>query len=122
MDTAESKNPGMHRNFHRENREIPRVSGLPSGKPERRENASGGKAGVHVRGKSDDSIVPTKRSNKTGTPAAEIAEGRESPEGKAARTLLVPDTEPDHTTHRTAGLRQVAGIGSRPSSPKGGAV
>ena len=26
MDTAESKNPGMHRNFHRENREILLVS------------------------------------------------------------------------------------------------
>jgi hypothetical protein len=28
---------------------------------------------VYVRGKSDGSIVPTKRSNKTGTPAAEIS-------------------------------------------------
>ena len=36
---------------------------------------------MNADGKSDDFIVPAKRGNKTGTPAADLAEERESPKG-----------------------------------------
>ncbi len=41
---------------------------------ERSENAPGGTADMHAHGKSDDPIVPARRANKTGTPAAESVE------------------------------------------------
>ena len=77
--TAESKNLSMHRNFNRENREIPEISRQPSGCWERSENAYGGTADMYVSGKSDDFVVPTKWANKAGTPVAESMEGRRSP-------------------------------------------
>ena len=39
---------------------------------------------LHAAEESDDPIVPEKRTNKTGTPAAEFVEGRGSPEGNAS--------------------------------------
>jgi hypothetical protein len=77
--TAESKNPSMSGNFKRENREIPAAS-VPVG-AERSVNASGGTTDVYAAGKSDDPIVPAKRTNNAGTPAAESVEERGSPKG-----------------------------------------
>jgi hypothetical protein len=62
---------------------------------ERSENVIDEKADMHANRKSDESVVPAKRSNPTGTPAAEIVEGRESLEGKPTPHRLVPDPEPD---------------------------
>ena len=66
----------------------------------RPENASGGTAGMYAHGKSDGPIVPAKRMNKTGTPAAESVEERGSPKGNAARDVLAPDTVPESARHR----------------------
>ncbi len=49
-----------------------------------------------------DPIVPEKRTNKTGTPAAESVEERGSPQGMPVSVLLTPDTEPDPVKHRRA--------------------
>ncbi len=88
---------------------------------ERPENASGGTAGVHARGKSDGPIVPAKRMNKPGTPAAESVEERGSPKGNAASHVLAPDTVPGSARHRCARLRLVK-ICILTVVPKGGAV
>ena len=82
-NAAESKNLSMRGNFKRENREIPRAS-LSTGE-ERSEKASGRTSGMHTRGKSDDSIVPAKRANKTKTLAAEFVEERGSPKGNTVQ-------------------------------------
>ncbi len=74
---------------------------------ERSENASGGTAGMHAHGKSDGPIVPAKRMNKTGTPAAESVEERGSPKGNAASHVLAPDTVPGYARHHRARLRLV---------------
>jgi hypothetical protein len=57
--------------------------------------------------KSDDSIVPAKRANKTGTPAAESVEERGSPKGNVARHDLAADTAPRIARHRDMRLRLV---------------
>ena len=49
---------------------------------------------MYARGKSDGPVVPTKRANKTGTPAAESVEERGSPKGNAASHVIAPDTVP----------------------------
>ena len=81
-DTAESKTLCMCRNSKRENREIPSVSVRPRGRQsrltDRPENATDGKAGMNVDGKSDGSIVPAKSANKGATePPAEPVEERD---------------------------------------------
>ena len=53
--------------------------------------------------KSDGPIVPAKRTNKTGTPAAESVEGRGPPKGNAAMRLLASDTVPRTARHRACG-------------------
>ena len=62
---------------------------------------------MNAKRKSDDSIVPAKRANKTGTPAAESVEERGSPKGNAIRHDLAPDTAPGTASHRGVRLRQV---------------
>ncbi len=53
-------------------------------------------ADMHVSRESDDSIVPEKRANKTGSKAvAEFVEGRGSTKGNVTRTLLAPDSVPE---------------------------
>ncbi len=88
-------------------REFPRGCGTL----ERSANASGGTAGMHADGKSDGPIVPAKRTNKTGTSAAESMEERGSPKGNVVRDLLAPDTEPGHARHRRAWQRLVKKFG-----------
>ncbi len=55
---------------------------------ERSENVSDGNADMNANRKSDDSIVPAKRANKTRTLAAEPAEERGSPKGNANQKAL----------------------------------
>jgi hypothetical protein len=62
---------------------------------ERSANVSDGKADMNAHRKSDDLVVPAKRANKAGTPVAESAEERRSPEGNATQLELLPDTVPD---------------------------
>ena len=92
-NAAESKNPSMRGNFKRENREILRVPSSTG--EERSEKASGRTSDMHARGKSDDSIVPAKRANKTGTLAAEPVEERESPKGNTNQKVS-PRTQSHH--------------------------
>jgi hypothetical protein len=122
--SAESKNLSMRRNFNRENREIPEISASASNHAivERSENAYGGTADMHVSGKSDDFVVPTKLANKTGTPVAESMEGRRSSKSSCVRFAIAPDTVPDHAVRANIHARHVAMDSSRPSSLNGGAV
>jgi hypothetical protein len=80
-DAAESKTLCMRGNSRFENREILLVSVLRQGRAERSENVSDGTADMNANRKSHGLIVPEKRVNKTGTPAAESVEERGSPEG-----------------------------------------
>jgi hypothetical protein len=84
-DAAESQTLCMRGNSRRENREIPSVSHLAFNW-ERSENVSDGTADMYADGKSHDPIVPAKRANKAGTPAAESVEERGSPRGNDDRT------------------------------------
>ena len=73
----------MTGNSKRENREIPRASlPQPSG-GERSENATGGTADRHARGKSDGPRVPAKPANKADQSAAELMEERGPAKGNA---------------------------------------
>jgi hypothetical protein len=74
---------------------------------ERSENASGGTADMYAAGKSDNLVVPTKRTNKARTLAAEFVEGRELPKRSDVPFMIAPDSEPDqaiqHEPTSTAG-------------------
>jgi len=65
---------------------------------ERSINVSDGNIDMHAGGKSDDFVVPTKRTNKTRTLAAESAEERKSPKGSDVARTFAPDTVPDDAT------------------------
>ena len=67
---------------------------------ERSENVTDGTADMNAKRKSDGPIVPAKRTNKTGTPAAESVEERGSPKGRASSILLLPDSVPEARRHR----------------------
>jgi hypothetical protein len=85
----------------------------------RSDSVSDGQANRHANRKSEESVVPTKRSNTAGTPAAEIVEGRESPERNAPRSC------PSRTQSRTRrgigrwSARLVASPQARDSHPQG---
>ena len=72
--SARSKNLGMHENFTRENRKVPST---PDTKhcAGRLEKDVIQKSNMHVDGKSDGRVVPTKCPNKSGNPPAEGMEG-----------------------------------------------
>ena len=122
-DATESENLRMDGHSPRGNREtsVAPAGHQPAG---RSEKASCRASAMYAAEESDDPIVPGKRTNKTGTPAAESVEGRGSPKGKAESVLLTPDTAPDHARHRRA--RRATGRAclrlSRSPIPKGGAV
>ncbi len=121
VSTAESKTWCMCGNSKRENREIP--SAPWRRRPGRPANLTEGTAGMYADGKSDDFIVPAKRANKTGTPAAEFVEGRRSPKRSHVRYVVAPDTEPESAILKAGEhARHVAMSPSRPSSLNGGAV
>jgi len=96
-NAAESKTLCMRGNSRRENREIPPVS--PSvGDRERSEKTSGRTSDMYADGKSDDPIVPTKGTNKVGTPGAESPEERGSPKRNVVQPNLDPNTVSDLTS------------------------
>ena len=88
FDAAESKTPSMCGNSLHGNRETPATSStgttrsVVAGK-ERSDKAHRRTADVHVAGESDGPIVPKKRANKGGTPAAEPVEERGPTKGNA---------------------------------------
>jgi hypothetical protein len=57
---------------------------------------------MHVSRESDGPIVPEKRANKVGQPAAESVEGRGSTKGNAMQVLLAADTAPRKAWNRHA--------------------
>lgn len=73
---ARSETPHTCGNFLRENREIPR-SPIADGKMGRFGKVNDPTPNVHDRGKSDGSVVPTKRLNDAGLPAEEVVEERD---------------------------------------------
>jgi len=90
VDTAESETLSMCLNSKRENREILLLSANQLGESrcavERPENVTDGTSGKHGNRKSDNPIVPAKRANKAGIPAAESVEERGLPKGNAIVT------------------------------------
>ena len=78
---AQSKTLRMRGNSLHGNREIPTLP-VADGATGRPEKALGRTSGMHVAGKSDDLIVPGKRTNKD-TRLAESVEGRGSAKGNA---------------------------------------
>ena len=73
----------MRENSMRENRERPETPAPMAVRDGRRRSMP--KSDMHVSGKSDDLVVPTKRANKAGTPVAESVEGRRSTKGKSVQ-------------------------------------
>jgi hypothetical protein len=104
-DAAESKTLRMRGNSLHGNRETLETP-LPFGAG-RSEKALRRTADTHVSGESDGLVVPEKRANKAGLPAAEPVEGRGPTKGNASQTLLAPDTVPDK---RGMGLSGYEGI------------
>ena len=93
LDAAESQTPCMCGNSMRENRET-RATPSSDGDEGRSGKAKGRMPDMHVAGESDGLIVPAKRANKAGTPAAEFVEERGSPKGIRGPEGLAKDTEP----------------------------
>jgi group II intron reverse transcriptase/maturase len=92
----------------RENRETPALPSAVGGEG-RPEKASGRTSGMYSVGESDDPVVPAKRTNKVGQPAAaESVEGRGSTKGNVFAVGRAPDTAPDLRVDRLEGVRQVA--------------
>ena len=127
VDTAESETLSMCRNSKRENREILLVSTEKADKScheaERSVNVTDGTPDTNVNRKSDDSILPAKWANKVGTPAAESAEERESPKGKALTGKSVSGTEPVYAEFYNESYGSVGMMKIIPTViPEGGAV
>ena len=85
----------MRERSMRENRETPGTP-LPATVGDGWRRPLGRTSSMHVRGESDDLIVPTKRANKVGLKAtAEPAAGRGSSKGTVLTVDQAPDTAPD---------------------------
>jgi RNA-directed DNA polymerase len=106
MDAAESKTLSMRGNSMHGNRETLETP-APHGEG-RSEKAECRTADMHVSRESDGPIVPEKRANKAGPPAAESVEGRGPTKGNATRTLLAPDTVPGKRGMGLWGVREAA--------------
>jgi RNA-directed DNA polymerase len=107
FDAAESETLGMRGSSMRENRESPGVP-TPDGGVGGSEKAKSLKSDMHASGKSDDLVVPTKRANKAGQPAAaaEPAEGRGSTKENDLAAGRVPDSEPEGRVDRLEVVRK----------------
>src|SRR5574340_704737 len=85
---TESETTGMVENFPRGSQEIPATSASPM-EAERSVKARRRTTDVHVKGKSDSSIVPEKPANNDGVPpSAESVEGRELTKENIEQSLL----------------------------------
>jgi hypothetical protein len=77
----------------RENRE---TSGTPAPTGAGRSGKAASRTpDMHAPEESDDLVVPTKRANKAGQPAAESVEGRGSTKGNSCIVGPAPDTAPE---------------------------
>ena len=63
---------------------------------------------MHADEKSDEGIVPMKRSNKEGLPSAETVEGRTSPKGNGGQTAAVRTLSRGTASNGLAAVRQAA--------------
>jgi len=107
FDATESETPRTCGNSMRENRETPEVP-PPDGGGGRPEKAYRRTSGMHVSGESDDPIVPTNPTNKTGQPAAELEEGRGSTKGNARQTAAYRAQDRVSVSIGLEGVRQAA--------------
>ena len=102
----------------RENRETPETPSSLNGEG-RSEKAESRTSDMHVSGGSNDLIVPTKRANNAGLPAAEPVEGRGSAKGNALQAAAYRTQSRTTRMYRsargTAGSRVTRG---GPSIPK----
>jgi len=64
---------------------------------------------VYVDEKSDEAIVPMKRSNKGRQLPAEVVEGRASPKGNSRQTAVARTQSRVATSIRLAAVRRIAG-------------
>ncbi len=93
MIPTESETTRTIGSFSHGSRETP-VTSTSSIEADRSEKARGHNPDMHVIGESDGSILPEKLANKTGTPVAELVEGREPPKGKVVSYTFVPVSVP----------------------------
>ncbi len=121
FDTAESETPSTLGNSMRENRETP-GSPSPDGGGGRPEKAARRTSGMYETGESDGLIVPTKRANKAGKPAAESVEGRGSTKGNARQKATRRTQGRTSVSIGLKGVRKAAQTRGSPSLPEVGAV
>lgn len=97
----------MHGNFTRENREVPSapVSKLGAG---RLEKDMIQKSNMHVDGKSDGRVLPTKCPNKSGNPLAEGMEGRRPTEENTEQTTTSQTQSWNDALRGLHGVREAA--------------
>lgn len=109
FDVTESETLRTCGNSMRENRETPEVP-AGDGAAGRPEKATGRTSGMHVSGESDDLVVPPKRANKAGFPAAESVEGRRSTKGN---TVQAAADRAQHREKASIGLEGVRAAARR---------
>ncbi len=63
---------------------------------------------MHADEDSDEVVVPEKRSNKEGSPSAEIVEGRASPKGNGGQATAVRTPSRGIASSRLEAVRQAA--------------
>ncbi len=117
-NATESETLCMRGNSLHGNRETPKVSATSNAPPadgvaERPEKALGRTSGVYACGESDGPIVPQKRANKAGAPAAELVEGRGPTKGNDLSVRHVPDSEPGTRGHGLPGVRAAESAADR---------
>src|SRR6516162_8472262 len=107
LGSARSKNSGMHENFTRENREVPST-------PEEKNNSGRlekdmiQKSNMHVDGKSDGRVLPTKCPNKCGSPQAEGMEGSRPAEENTEQTTTSQTQSWNDVLSGLCGVREAA--------------
>ena len=105
---AQSETRCMRRSSFHGNQEIPQASAA-EGAADRSGKAGGRTPGMYTCGKSDDCIVPEKRSNKgDGEPPAEVVEGRRSTEGNVSETATCRTQSRAHVSIGLGRVREAA--------------
>jgi group II intron reverse transcriptase/maturase len=108
LDATESETLSTRGNSMRENRETPETPSA-DGAGGRPEKAQGRTSGMHVSGESDNPIVPTKRANKAGVPAAESVEGRGLTKGNTVGSTAYRAPNRGRASIGLEGVRKLAG-------------
>jgi RNA-directed DNA polymerase len=107
INAAESKTPCMRGRFMRGNRETPESPSTDGGEG-RSEKATGRTSDTHDPGESDGPIVPRKRANKAGRPAAESVEGSGSTKGNVSQAAAYRTQSRASVSIGLAGVREAA--------------